>query len=242
MSTPVTDLPPSRCWIRLGVVIVFIAGIVGFFFFGGLDYLSWDPPRGRLTEFREAVDDNLPLAIAVFFLIYLGVTALSLPIASTVSLIGGAIFGRWLGTGVVLVAATCGATLAFLSSRLLFRDWVERKFGSRLKLIQDGVAREGAYYLFTLRLIPYFPFFLVNLGMGLTPIHVRTFFWVSMIGMLPGTFMIVNAGRELSEIESPGDIVSWGMLFAFALLGLVPLVLRKVLTWVRKPTHPEPEA
>ncbi len=232
--------PAPRRWMRLGIVVVFLAGILGFFLLGGREAFSWEVLRSKLSEFRTAVDENLLFALAVFFVVYVAVTALSLPIASTVSLIGGAIFGRWVGTGVVILAATCGATLAFLSSRLLFREWVERKIGPRLKAIQDGVEREGAYYLFTLRLIPFFPFFLVNLGMGLTPIRVRTFFWVSMIGMLPGTFVFVNAGSELGDIESPRDIVSPGMLIAFALLGLAPLALRKTLTWIENRRQSSP--
>ncbi len=232
----------SRPWMRFIVVGVALACIAGFIVFGGRDYLSQNTLRSQLTQFREAVDDNILLAIIVFFFVYVGVAALSLPIASTLSVIGGAVFGRWLGTGVVLVAATCGATLAFLSSRWLFRDWVERRFGARLKPLQDGVAKDGAYYLFTLRLIVYFPFFLVNLGMGLTPIGVWTFFWVSLIGMLPGTFIFVNAGHELGGINEPRDILSPGLILALALVGLAPLMLRKVLTWVRPAKPQEPKA
>jgi uncharacterized membrane protein YdjX (TVP38/TMEM64 family) len=134
---------------------------------------------------------------------------------------------------LVGVAATLGATLAFLSSRYLFRDWVQRRFGPRLDALNRGIEKDGAYYLFTLRLVPLFPFFLINLGMGLTRLPVRTFAWVSFLGMLPGTFLYVNAGTELGKLNSLADVASPGLLAAFALLGIVPLVLRKLLLRAR---------
>src|SRR5262249_37441880 len=153
----------------------------------------------------------------------------SLPVATIVSLLGGALFGRWLGTAVVLLAATLGATLAFLSSRYLLRGFVERRFGGRVEALNRGLDREGAYYLFFLRLVPVFPFFLINLGMGLTRFSTWTFFWVSLLGMLPGTFIYVNAGTALATIQSPAGILSPTVLISFALLGLFPLLLRKLV-------------
>ena len=168
------------------------------------------------------------LAVLVYFFIYVAVTALSLPAASLVTLVGGALFGRWLGTAVVSLASTLGATLAFLGSRYLLRDWVQGRFGNRLAAINRGVEKDGAFYLLTLRLVPLVPFWLVNLGMGLTPIGLWTYVCVSWIGMLLGTFLYVNVGTELATLESPKGLLSPTMLGSLALLGIVPLIVRKL--------------
>ena len=146
-------------------------------------------------------------------------------------MVAGALFGRWVGTGVVSIASTLGATLAFLGSRYVLRDWVQRRFADRLGQINQGIERDGAYYLFTLRLVPVVPFFLINLGMGLTPIRVTTFAGVSWLGMLMGTFLYVNAGTELATFDSPADFLSWKVLGSLALLGVVPLAVRKLIQW-----------
>jgi uncharacterized membrane protein YdjX (TVP38/TMEM64 family) len=206
-----------------------ILGVVGFYAFRLDAYFSWDFVREHLDTAKAWVQEHQVLALGVGFLVYVMVTALSLPAAAILSLVVGAVFGRWLGTGLVSVAATLGATLAFLSSRFLFRDWVRKRFGERLVALDRGLERDGAYYLFTLRLVPLFPFFLINLGMGLTRLPVRTFAWVSWVGMLPGTFLYINAGAELGSLDSPRDVLSPGILVSFALLGVVPLLLRKTL-------------
>jgi uncharacterized membrane protein YdjX (TVP38/TMEM64 family) len=190
--------------------------------------------RSNLDEFNRWVSDHYALAIIVFFLLYCVITGLSLPVAPILSLLAGALFGRVVGTGLVLLAATAGATLAFLSSRFLLRDWVQHKLGSRLEAFNGGVERDGAFYLFTLRLVPLFPFFLINLGMGLTPMRTWTYFWVSLIGMLPGTFLYVNAGRALATLESPRDIVSVEIVVSLVLLGGVPLLIRWCMAWYRR--------
>jgi uncharacterized membrane protein YdjX (TVP38/TMEM64 family) len=164
--------------------------------------------------------------VAVFFTAYVAVTALSLPAATVLSLAAGVLFGRWVGTAVVLLAATLGATLAFLSSRYLLRDWVRRRSGARLEAVNRGVERDGAFYLLTLRLVPAFPFFLVNLAMGLTPMRAWTFAWVSLVGMLPATFLYVHTAATLEGVHSPREILSPGVLLSLALLGVVPLALR----------------
>jgi uncharacterized membrane protein YdjX (TVP38/TMEM64 family) len=160
-------------------------------------------------------------------------TALSLPVALTLTLLGAALFGRRLGvagvSAVIDLAATTGATLAFLSSRYVLRDWVRRRFGERLRALEQGVERDGAYYLFTLRLVAAVPFFLINLGMGLTPLRVSTFVWVSLVGMLPATVLYVNAGQALGTAASPADLVGPDVLLALALLGVVPLLARKLV-------------
>lgn len=236
METTDPEKPAARSrwfpsWPRLGLAAVLVALVVAFYALGLHRYVSWDYLRSNKDALRDWVDENRLLAVLVLFLVYTAATALSLPVAAPLSLVAGALFDWWLGTGVVLLAATCGATLAFLCSRYLFRDFVQRRFGTRLKALNDGVERDGAYYLFTLRLVPLFPFFLINLGMGLTRLRVATFFWVSLLGMLPGTFLYVNTGRELGLIQSPADVLSPTLLISLALLGVVPLVFRKLLQW-----------
>lgn len=208
-----------------------VLAVACFYLFGLGDYLAWDYVRANLDDWKAAVQANLVLALVLYFLVYVAVTALSLPAAAIVSMLGGALFGRWLGTAVVSLASTLGATLAFLSSRYVLRDWVQAHFGHRLEAINKGVQRDGAFYLFTLRLIPAVPFFLINLGMGLTPMRVTTYALVSWLGMLVGTFLFVNAGTALATLDSPAGLLSWEVAGSLALLGLAPLVLRLVWNW-----------
>ena len=227
MPTPNSSALWPRLFLALGLLLA-----VGLFYALGLQqYISWDYIRSHLDDWRADVDRNLLLSLAVFFVIYVVVTALSLPAALPLTLVGAALFGRWVGTGVISLASTLGATLAFLSSRYLLRDWVQRTFEARLEPLNRGVERDGAFYLFTLRLVPAVPFFLINLGMGLTPMRVLTYALVSWAGMLPGTFLYVNVGTELGTLESPSGLLSWQILGSLALLGIVPLVIRKLLQW-----------
>jgi uncharacterized membrane protein YdjX (TVP38/TMEM64 family) len=221
----------KRWWLRGLLLIVFVSAIGAFYAFGWNEYFSFAQIQANRDAFQQEVNDHLLLAVGVFFITYMIVTALSLPVASMLTLLGGALFDRLLGAGVVLLAATCGATLAFWSSRFLFREWVQSKIGARLETINHGIERDGAFYLFSLRLVPLFPFWLINLAMGLTPIRTWTFFWVSLIGMLPGTFLYINVGRELATLEKPTDLISPGLLISLALLGIAPLVFRKLLQW-----------
>jgi uncharacterized membrane protein YdjX (TVP38/TMEM64 family) len=165
--------------------------------------------------------------------VYILATSLSLPGAAVLTLAGGALFGLLVGTVVVSFASTIGATLACFVSRFVLRDWVQRRFGQRLVTVNQGVEREGSFYLFTLRLVPIFPFWIINLVMGLTRMKLSTFFWVSQVGMLPGTLVYVNAGRELGRIDSLGGILSPGLIFSFALLGIFPLATKKIMAWYR---------
>jgi uncharacterized membrane protein YdjX (TVP38/TMEM64 family) len=208
-----------------------VLAVLGFYALGLHRSLSWDSVRDHLDAWQALGRENLLPALAVFFLVYVAVTALSLPAAAILTMVAGALFGRWLGTAVVSVASTLGATLAFLSSRFIVRDWVQRRLGDRLEAINRGVEEDGAYYLYTLRLVPVVPFFLINLGLGLTPIRVTTFAAVSWLGMLPGTFLYVNAGTELASLDSPADVLSWPVLLSLALLGVVPLAIRKFIQW-----------
>ncbi len=176
--------------------------------------------------------DTQPVVTAgLYVLAYILMAALSLPGALIMTLAGGAMFGVSLGTVLVSVASTTGATLAFLASRYLMGRSIQTRFADKLTTINEGVQKEGAFYLFSLRLIPVFPFFMVNLVMGLTPIPVRTFFWVSQLGMLPGTIVYVNAGTRLSQLQSLKGILSPTLLLSFAAIGLLPVLSKKLLQW-----------
>ena len=178
--------------------------------------------------------ENKPLLVILsFFFIYIAVTALSLPGAAILTLAAGAQFGLWLGVIIVSFASTIGATLAFLVSRFLLRDTIESKFGDKLKTFNDNIEKDGAFYLFTVRLVPVFPFFLVNLVMGLTRLKTLVFYLVSQIGMLAGTIVFVNAGTQLAKIDSLAGILSPGLIFSFALLGIFPLVAKKIVEVIK---------
>ena len=220
----------TRKALLLGLLVLLMAG---FFIFDLGQYLSLASLKAQQASLNAQVAAHPWLAAGLFFVLYVAVTALSLPGAALMTLVAGALFGLLGGFVLVSFASTLGATLAMLISRFLLRDWVQAKFGQRLAAIDQGIAREGASYLFALRLVPVFPFFLINLAMGLTRLPVRTFWWVSQLGMLPGTLVYVNAGRELGQLDSLAGILSPGLLGAFVLLGLLPLVSRKVLDWVK---------
>ncbi len=233
-APPVLPPPALLAWPRWLIACLLVLLVAAFFSFGWQRYFSLDYIRAHLDLWKQQAEANLPLALGLFFLTYVTVTGLSLPMAAWLSLLSGWLFGPWRGTAVVIVAATCGATLAFLSSRYLFRSAVQRRFGTRLRVINEGVERDGAFYLFALRLVPAVPFFLINLGMGLTPMRVRTFAWITLVGMLPGTFAYVNTGGALRDIQKPGDILSGEVVLALALLGLLPLLLRLLVSFLRK--------
>jgi uncharacterized membrane protein YdjX (TVP38/TMEM64 family) len=165
--------------------------------------------------------------------VYIVATSLSLPGAAVLTLAGGALFGLLVGTVVVSFASTIGATLACFVSRFILQNWVQNRFGHRLASVNQGIEQEGAFYLFTLRLVPLFPFWMINLVMGLTRMKLRTFFWVSQVGMLPGTLVYVNAGQELGRIDSLGGILSPGLILSFVLLGVFPLATKKIMAWYR---------
>lgn len=175
--------------------------------------------------------DHSPLRSAlIFFAVYVAVSALSIPGAAILTLLGGTLFSLWEGTVLVSFASTLGATLAMLASRYLLRDWVQRRFARQMGTVNTGMARDGANFLFALRLMPLFPFFLVNLLMGLTRMGVFRYWWVSQLAMLPATVVFLNAGRELGKVTSLRDILSPGMLIAFTLLGVLSLVTRRLFS------------
>ena len=215
------------------LLLVIVGAIAGLYAAGFGEYLSLAGLQSLLGDARGLAAAHPWAALIGFAAIYVGATALSIPGATLLTLFAGAVFGLWTGTAVVAVSATLGATLAMLSARYALRDAVRARFGERLKTIDAGVAREGGFYLFALRLAPVFPFFVINLAMGLTAIRVRTYAWVSLVGMLPGTAVYVNAGRELGKLQNPGDILSLPLALAFTALALLPLVARRALDALR---------
>ncbi len=218
---------------RFVLLFVIVAAVVAFFAFDLGRYFSLDyikDQQAAITGFYEAN----PVGTALGFVaIYVAVTALSLPGAVILTLASGAIFGLLVGTVLASIASTTGATLAFLIARFLLRDTVQAKYGKRLEAINRGVERDGAFYLFGLRLVPAFPFFVINLAMGLTPIKTATFAVVSWAGMLFGTVVFVNAGTQLSQVSSLGDIASPGLIGSFVLLGIFPLIAKKVMDVIK---------
>jgi pyruvate/2-oxoglutarate dehydrogenase complex dihydrolipoamide dehydrogenase (E3) component/uncharacterized membrane protein YdjX (TVP38/TMEM64 family) len=222
-------IAPRKLVIIGAILLLFVA----FFVFDLDQWLTLDALKAGQASFSAWRATSPLLVTAVFFMLYVLVAALSLPGAAVLTVAAGALFGLVTGTILVSFASSIGATLAFLAARFLLRDPVQRRFGQRLKAVNDGMARDGAFYLFTLRLVPVFPFFIINLLMGLVPISVRTFYWVSQLGMLAGTIVYVNAGTQLAQIDSLSGILSPGLLFSFALLGVFPLLAKRALAWLQ---------
>ena len=216
------------------ILVLTLAALIAAYFVLGLNrYLTLEFFKSQQAAVDAYVARN-PLQAAIgFFVFYVAVTGLSLPGAAVLTLVAGAVFGLAWGTVIVSFASSIGATLAFLASRLLFRDAIARRYGNKLQAFDAGVKRDGPFYLFTLRLVPAFPFFLINLLMGLTPIRTWTYYWVSQLGMLPGTLVYVNAGTQVARIDSLRGILSPGLIASFTLLGLFPLIARRVIDAIR---------
>jgi len=218
---------------RIAVVVGVIALIAVFRIFELERYFSLTYLKASQEAFAALYAQHRVMVIGTYMIIYILVTSLSLPGATVLTLAGGAFLGLLVGTVVVSFASTIGATLACFVSRFLLRDWVQNKFGDKLETINRGIQNEGAFYLFTLRLIPVFPFFVINLLMGLTKMRLITYYWVSQVGMLAGTIVYVNAGKELAKIDSLSGILSPGLLISFAILGLFPITVKKLMKWYR---------
>ena len=222
---------------RLSKKLALVAALIGVVLLAWAlnleQYLTLSYVKASREQLVAVYTAHRALVIAGYMGIYIVVTAFSLPGAAVMTLAGGGLFGLIVGTVVVSFSSTIGASLAFLLSRFLLGDWVQRRFGDKLVAMNEGIEREGAFYLFAMRLVPIFPFFVINLLMGLTKMPVDTFFLVSQLGMLPGTVVYVNAGKELSRIDSLSGILSPGVIFSFALLGLLPIVTKKLLTLYR---------
>ena len=222
----------SRSRTRLILAVVLVVAAFALWRSGLLGELSLEALKARQDALQAWTAANPWYAAGAFFVLYVVVTGLSLPGAAVLTLAAGALFGLLEGTLLASFASSIGATLAFLASRFVFRDALRDKYGERLRTFDEGIARNGAYYLFTLRLVPVFPFFVINLLAGLTALKTRTFYWVSQAGMLPGTIAYVYAGTQLARIREPSDILSPGLIGAFALLGFLPLIMRGFTRWL----------
>jgi len=213
-------------YVLLGVVAI---AVIAFFALGFGHYLSLDNLQASRAHVVDQVQQNPVVASLAFFALYVLVTGLSLPGAAVMTLAAGAIFGVVWGVVLVSFASAIGATIAFLIARSLIGEWVQKRFGQYLEPINRGIETDGAFYLFTLRMVPVFPFFVINLLMGLTRIGVAQFYLVSQIGMFAGTILYVFAGTQLAEIQRPSDVLSPGLIAALTLLGVFPLIAKKIV-------------
>lgn len=218
---------------KIAVISVIALAIAAWFYFDLGSYLQFDTLQQRVGELRGWYAENPLLAGLLYFALYVAVTALSVPGAAIMTLAGGALFGFWYALLLVSFASSIGATLAFLVSRLLLRDWVQDRFGRQLRAVNSGFAKDGAFYLFSLRLVPIFPFFVINLLMGLLPIRPWRYYWVSQLGMLPATAVYVNAGTQLGDLESTSGIISPALLMSFVLLAVFPLLAKWLLAYIQ---------
>jgi uncharacterized membrane protein YdjX (TVP38/TMEM64 family) len=228
--------PDKSTKIRNKILMIgaILLGILAFKYFDLSQYLTLSYIKESQQDFHTRYLAHRTLVIAAYMGIYVAVTTLSLPGAAVLTIAAGGLFGLTTGTVIVSFASSIGATLACLVSRFLLREWVQEKFGNKLSAINTGIEQEGAFYLFSLRLVPIFPFFIINLLMGLTRIRLFTFYWVSQLGMLAGTLVYVNAGKELAKIDSLAGIISPGVLASFVVLGLFPIVVKKLLALYTK--------
>jgi pyruvate/2-oxoglutarate dehydrogenase complex dihydrolipoamide dehydrogenase (E3) component/uncharacterized membrane protein YdjX (TVP38/TMEM64 family) len=218
------------------IVLLLIAAIlVGLFFHFDLhQLLTLEGLKGSMNDFSQLREESPLLVIGGFFLLYVAVTALSLPGAAILTIASGALFGIVEGLIIASFASSIGALLAFLVSRYLLRDSIKQRFPERLAAIDAGIEKEGGFYLFTLRLVPIFPFFLINMLMGVTAFKSWTFYWVSQVGMFLGTFVYINAGTQLAQIDSFSNILSVNLILSFALLGLFPLIAKAIVNMIKK--------
>lgn len=216
---------------RILIFTVIVGLIAGYFIFDLGQYFSLEYLKASRERFQALYAEHTMAVIGVYFLIYVSATALALPAATVITLAGGALFGLVTGTIVVSFASSVGAAVAFIISRYLLRDWVQKRFGDKLAKINKGIEQEGAFYLFTLRLIPVFPFFVINTVIALTPMRLFTYYWVSQIGMFPATVVYVNAGKELGQLDSLSGLLSPSLIISFAILGIFPLIMKKAVGW-----------
>lgn len=221
---------------KIAILLVLIAGVAAFFYLDLGEYLTLEY-LGALREeigIGRIVEENPIASRLVYFLIYISITGLSLPGAGVLTLAGGAIFGLWWGLFIVSFASSIGATLAFLASRKLLGEWVQGRFAEELAKVNEGFARDGNFYLYSVRMVPLVPFFAINLVMGLTRIPASSFYLVSQVGMLPGTFVYIFAGTQLARVQSVGDVLSPGFILAVSLLGLLPLIAKKAIDFIKR--------
>lgn len=224
----------TALWLKGVILGAGILAVTLFFVLDLDDYLTLTAIQNSQQYFQELYLAHPFLVPGAYFICYICIMALNLPGAAVMTLVAGALFGFWTGTLLVSFASTIGATIACAVARYLFRESVQKKFTNILIKMNKGITKEGPFYLFTLRLIPVFPFFVINLLMGLTKLSLLKFYWVSQLGMLPGTMVYINAGRELGKLNSLGDILSPSLFIAFTLLGLFPLMTKKIMEFAHK--------
>jgi uncharacterized membrane protein YdjX (TVP38/TMEM64 family) len=216
------------------LIVLFLASLFFVIWLFDLSqYLTLDFIHAQQEAFKQFQLSHPLLVLAIFFIAYVVITSLSLPGAAVMTLLGGALFGFWQGLITVSFASSIGATLAFLLARFLLRDWIQGRYQKQLAVLNDGFEKEGSFYLFAIRLVPLFPFFLVNILTSVMPIKTRSFYAASQLGMLPGTAVYVYAGTELGKIQSLSGIASPSVLVAFALLGLFPIIAKKSISAFR---------
>ena len=220
--------------IRITLLAIIAAAVAAFFYFDLGQSVSFSALQSGRDALQQWVADNPWRASLYFFAAYVAVAALSLPGAAIMTLAGGAMFGLGWGFALVSFASAVGATLAMLIARKVAGEWVQERYASQLQAINQGLDRDGGFYLFSLRMVPLFPFFVINLVMGLTRIPAWKFYWISQLGMIPGTLVFVFAGTQLATISSPGDVLSPGLIAALTLLGIFPLVARKGMQLIKK--------
>ncbi|MGI9315840.1 MAG: TVP38/TMEM64 family protein [bacterium] len=211
------------------MAIVIGVAVAAVFWFDLYSYLTLEYFQAQQDNVEAFVAANKPLSVLLFFLVYILATGLSLPVAAVMALSAGALFGLVMGTVVISISSVAGATIAFLISRFLLQDYVDRRFPKATNTINEGIKQDGAYYLFCVRLVPAMPYFVLNLVMGLTHMPVRTFAWVTQLGLLPITLVLTNAGQEIARIESTSDIMSPTLIASLTLIGVFPLVAKKML-------------
>ncbi|MFP4048609.1 MAG: TVP38/TMEM64 family protein [Desulfovermiculus sp.] len=226
-------LPNSK---KLVIALAILALIILFFALNLQQFLTLAYLQQSRETFQALYAEHTFLVLLSFFLLYIGVVAVNLPGAAVMTLAAGALFGFWTGLVLVSFASSIGATLACMVARYLFQDWTQAKLGSWYDKVNAGIEKEGAFYLFTMRLIPAIPFFVINLGMALTKMRLTTFYWVSQVGMLAGTAVYVNAGRHLGQISKISDILSPGLIISFVILGSFPLAVKKIVSFIRSRT------
>ncbi|HSB32939.1 MAG TPA: TVP38/TMEM64 family protein [Nitrospirota bacterium] len=224
----------KRSTIKKWTILAIIAGAIAAVRVFHLDqYLTLASLKGSLDSIKALYDANPAAVLGAYFAVYVLTAALSLPGAAPLGMLGGALFGFWTATLVVSFASTIGATLACFVSRFLLRDWIQARFGDKIARVNEGIEQEGTFYLFSLRLIPIFPFWMINLVMGITKMSLLKFYWVSQAGMLPGTMVFVNAGKELAKIDSLKGIFSPGLIVSFVLIGILPVAVKKAIEFYR---------
>ena len=217
------------------IIFLFILILISVFLFSDLKgYFTLSYVKQNLMNFRLLYKENILLFSLTFSLIYIMTSALSLPFATLLTLLSGYIFGLTFGTFIVSLCSTVGASIAFLASKFLFYDYIQKRYKKQLVTINNEFIDEGIFYIFALRLVPVFPFFVVNIVTSLLPIKLSTFFWISLVGMFPATLVYVNAGDELSKINSFSDILSFQVLISFSLIGILPLTIKFLLKKIRR--------